>query len=56
MDELDYVDEEDEEAEREYWLEREREKVPCECPYCVCFNKTDYGGICYDCANHAHQG
>lgn len=50
------VDEEWEDAEHEYWREREEEMLPCGCKLCICFERTEYGEPCYDCANHAHQG
>lgn len=28
----------------------------CSCPYCFCLNKTEYGEICSDCRDGAHQG
>lgn len=52
-----YDDIDEWEAEEEqYWREREEEKAPCGCKYCICFQTTEYGEPCYDCLNHAHQG
>lgn len=36
-------------AERESWPR-------CSCPYCFCHEQTEYGEMCGNCRNHAHQG
>jgi hypothetical protein len=37
------------------YYDEEDEMPLCSCPYCFCFNRTEFG-ICDDCGAGAHQG
>lgn len=40
-------------AQAEYYSDN---KSNCSCSYCYCLNETEYGEICKDCRQGAHQG
>jgi hypothetical protein len=37
------------------WYDEE-EHYTCSCRYCICLNETEYGEVCSDCRQGAHQG
>jgi hypothetical protein len=48
-----HEDDDDRHEDECEWEEDEMQK--CECRYCFCYNRTEFG-ICVDCSSGAHQG
>ncbi len=44
----------DDEDEEEYPIDEDRPR--CSCRFCHCLNETEYGEVCSDCLQGAHQG